>query len=145
MFYHYGICKHLLPNKMFGVFEHKILDDNSPIVNGLSQNFKAPHSRHTGINETDILEKHELNLVSKSDEAGVFIVENTSKTQIFITGHLEYDMYTLDNEYKRDLLAGLPIEKPKNYYKNDIPDFSWKDNAIKFYSNWINEYVSKKK
>lgn len=143
LYYNYGIHKHLLPNKMFGIFEHKILDENTPIIKGFEQNFKGPHSRHTGINEQDIILNSNLNLVSKSDEAGAFIVENKNKTQIFITGHLEYDLYTLDGEYKRDLSKGLEIQEPKNYYENNIPKFSWKDNGIKFYSNWVNEYVAK--
>ena len=74
--YHYGIQKHLLPNKMFGIFEHKILDNNSLIMKGFSQDFKGPHSRHTGINEQDILSNSNLTLVSKSNEAGAFIIEN---------------------------------------------------------------------
>ena len=142
LYYNYGIQKHLLPHKMFGIFEHQILDD-SPILKGLSQNFKAPHSRHTEIYEEDILKNPDLTLVSKSDDAGVFIVENKAKTQIFVTGHFEYDLNTLDNEYKRDLSCGLPIQEPKNYYKNNVPEFSWKENGIKFYSNWVNEYVAK--
>lgn len=143
LYYHYGIQKYLLPNKMFGIFEHKILDEKSLLMKGFSQNFKGPHSRHTGIKEQDIVSNSNLTLVSKSDEAGVFIVENKSKTQIFITGHLEYDLYTLDGEYKRDLSKGLEIQEPKNYYENNIPQFSWKNNGIKFYSNWVNEYVAK--
>lgn len=141
--YHYGIQKHLLPNKMFGIFEHKILDEETPILKGFGQNFKGPHSRHTGISEQDINANPNLTLVSKSDEAGAFIVESKEKNQIFITGHLEYDLYTLDNEYKRDLSKGLQIQEPKNYYKNNVPEFSWEKNGIKFYSNWINEYVAK--
>ncbi len=144
LYYNYGIKKHLLPNKMFGIFEHEIVDQNTPILKGLKQNFKAPHSRHTGIYENDIVQNPNLTLVSKSDDAGVFIVENKAKTQIFVTGHFEYDSNTLDNEYKRDLSSGLPIQEPKNYYKNNIPVFSWKENGIKFYSNWVNEYVAKK-
>ena len=85
LFHNYGIQKHLLQNKMFGIFEHKIVDETSPILKGLSQNFKAPHSRHTGISENDILQNPNLTLVSKSDDAGVFIVENKAKTQIFVT------------------------------------------------------------
>ena len=127
---------------MFGVFEHQIIDGTSSIVKGLHQNFTAPHSRHTEIYETDIIHNPNLTVVAKSNDAGVFIVENTSKSQIFVTGHFEYDLNTLDNEYKRDLSAGLPIQEPKNYYKNGCPVFSWKNDAIKFYSNWITEYVS---
>lgn len=141
LYYHYGIQKHLLPSKMFGIFEHSILDENTKILKGIGQNFKAPHSRHTGIKQKDINSNSNLTLVSKSNEAGAFIVENKAKTQIFVTGHLEYDLYTLDGEYKRDLSKGLPIEEPKNYYINNVPQFSWKENGIKFYSNWVNEYV----
>ena len=143
LFYNYGIQKHLLPNKMFGIFEHKILDKNTPILKGINQGFKAPHSRHSEVYEDDILKNPNLTLVAKSDDAGVFIVENKAKTQLFVTGHLEYDSNTLDAEYKRDLSSGLPIQEPKNYYKNNVPDFSWRENGIKFYSNWINEYVAK--
>ena len=143
LFYNYGIQKHLLPNKMFGIFEHKILDENTPILKGISQGFKAPHSRHSEIFENDVLQNPNLTLVAKSDDAGVFIVENKAKTQVFVTGHLEYDSNTLDNEYKRDLSNGLDIQEPKNYYKNNVPEFSWKENGIKFYSNWVNEYVAK--
>lgn len=143
LYYNYGIEKHLLPHKMFGIFEHTILDENTPIVKGLSQNFVAPHSRHTGIYEEDILKNPNLTLVSKSNDAGVFIVENKQKTQLFVTGHFEYDANTLDTEYKRDLSCGLPIQEPKNYYKGNVPVFSWKENGIKFYSNWVNEYVAK--
>lgn len=143
LYYHYGVQKYLLPNKMFGIFEHKILNENTPLLSGFSQNFKGPHSRHTGINEQDILSNPNLTLDSKSDEAGAFIVEDKKKTQIFITGHLEYDLYTLDTEYQRDLSKGLQIQEPKNYYKDNIPQFSWKENGVKFYSNWVNEYVAK--
>lgn len=143
LYYHYGINKHLLDNKMFGIFEHKIIDTDTPIIKGFKQNFKAPHSRHTGIWEEDIVSNPNLDLVSKSDDAGVFIVENKPHTQVFVTGHFEYDANTLDNEYKRDLSKGLPIQEPKNYYKNNVPEFSWKDNGIQFYTNWVNEYVAK--
>ena len=143
LYYHYGIQKHLIDHKMFGIFEHKILDNETPILRGFKQGFKGPHSRHTGVYKEDILKNPELTVVSESDEAGVFIVENKKKKQIYITGHLEYDVNTLDNEYKRDLSKGLEIQEPKNYYKNGIPEFSWKENGVKFYSNWVNEYVAK--
>ncbi len=143
LYYHYGIQKHLLPNKMFGVFEHEIVDTTTPILNGFKEGFKAPHSRHTGIKEEDIISNPNLNLVSKSNQAGVFIVEAKKNKQIFVTGHLEYDLNTLDSEYKRDLSKGLQIQEPVNYYKNGVPEFSWKENGSKFYSNWINEYVAK--
>lgn len=143
LYYHYGIQKHLIDHKMFGIFEHKIVDNNTQLLKGFKQDFKAPHSRHTGIDKKDILKNPDLTIAAESDEAGVFIVENKKKSQVYVTGHLEYDANTLDNEYKRDLSKGLEIQEPKNYYKNGIPDFSWKENGVKFYSNWVNEYVAK--
>ena len=145
LYYHYGIDKHLIPNKMFGVFEHKIDDKNSKILSGFEQGFKAPHSRHTTVHKEDIEKVPELEVVSESDKAGVFIVENKEKRQLFITGHLEYAVDTLDKEYKRDLAKGLKIDMPENYYQDNNPEenpvFSWKENGDKIYSNWVNYYL----
>ena len=145
LYYHYGIEKHLMKNKMFGVFEHKINKNNSNLLLGLNEGFKAPHSRHTTVYKEDIEKIPELEIISESNEAGIFIVENKNKKQIFVTGHLEYAKNTLDNEYKRDLSKGLEIKKPENYYIDDSPDkgiiFSWEENGNKMYSNWINYYL----
>ena len=145
LYYHYGIDKHLIPNKMFGVFEHKIDDKNSKILSGFEQGFKAPHSRHTTVYKEDIEKVPQLEVVSESDKAGVFIVENKEKRQLFITGHLEYAVDTLDKEYKRDLAKGLKIDMPENYYQDNNPEekpvFSWKENGDKIYSNWVNYYL----
>ena len=147
LYYHYGIDKHLMDNKMFGVFNHKIDDKNSKITFGFSDGFKAPHSRHTTVYKKDIEKVPELEVVAESDKAGVFIVEDSAKNQLFVTGHLEYAADTLDKEYKRDLSKGLKIEMPENYYMDNNPAegpvFSWKDNGDKIYSNWINYYVGK--
>lgn len=145
LYYHYGINKNLLEDKMFGVFEHHIDDTNSNILFGFKEGFKAPHSRHTTVYKEDIMNKPDLNIISESDKAGVFIVENKKQKQLFVTGHLEYAADTLDREYKRDLSKGLKIEIPENYYLNNNPNdkviFSWKENGNKIYSNWINYYV----
>ncbi len=145
LYYHYGIDKHLIPNKMFGVFEHKIDDKNSKILSGFEEGFKAPHSRHTTVYKEDIEKVPELEVVSESDKAGVFIVENREKRQLFVTGHLEYAVDTLDKEYKRDLSKGLKIDMPENYYQDNNPEenpvFSWKENGDKIYSNWVNYYL----
>lgn len=147
LYYHYGIDKVLMDDKRFGVFTHKVLDKDSKILQGFQDGFVAPHSRHTTVRAEDICKHPELTIVSQSDEAGVFIVENKKQNQIFVTGHLEYAVDTLDKEYKRDLSKGLKIEMPKNYYKNDNPEenpiFSWKENGDKMYSNWVNLYLSK--
>ncbi len=144
LYYHYGINKHLMNDKMFGVFNHKIDDKSSKILFGFSDGFKAPHSRHTTVYKEDIEKIPELQVVSESDKAGVFIVENKRKKQLFVTGHLEYAADTLDKEYKRDLSKGLKIEMPENYYKDNNlekgPIFSWKENGDKIYSNWVNYY-----
>ena len=145
LYYHYGIDKHLINDKMFGVFDHKIDDKNSKILFGFKDGFKAPHSRHTTVYKQDIEKTPELEVVSESEEAGVFIVENRAKKQLFVTGHLEYAPDTLDNEYKRDLSKGLRIEMPKNYYLDNDPSkspvYSWKENGDKIYSNWVNYYL----
>ena len=145
LYYHYGVDKHLIPNKMFGVFEHKIDDKNSKILFGFNEGFKAPHSRHTTVYKKDIEKIPELEVVAESDKAGVFIVENKEKKQLFVTGHLEYAVDTLDKEYKRDLSKGLKINIPENYYKNNNPEekpiFSWKENGDRIYSNWVNYYL----
>lgn len=145
LYYHYGIDKHLLNNKMFGVFEHKIDDSGSKIMNGFANNFKAPHSRHTTIYKSDIEKVPDLTVVAESDEAGVFVVEDKKRNQLFITGHLEYAPDTLDKEYKRDVSKGLNIEIPKNYYSDNNPEnapiFSWKENGDRIYSNWVNYYL----
>ena len=147
LYYHYGIDKHLMDNKMFGVFNHKIDDKNSKIMFGFNDGFKALHSRHTTVYKKDIEKIPELEVVAESDKAGVFIVEDSAKNQLFVTGHLEYAADTLDKEYKRDLSKGLKIEMPENYYMDNNPAegpvFSWKDNGDRIYSNWINYYVGK--
>ncbi len=145
LYYHYGINKYLIDNKMFGVFNHMIDDKDSKILFGFEDGFKAPHSRHTTIKKEDIEKNPNLKLISESDKAGVFIVENKEKNQLFVTGHLEYAVDTLDKEYKRDLSKGLKIEMPENYYKDNNPEegpiFNWKENGDRIYSNWVNYYL----
>ena len=146
LYYHYGIDKHLIDDKMFGIFNHKIDDKNSKIMTGFEDGFKAPHSRHTTVYKSDIEKVPELEVISESDKAGIFIVEDKSKNQLFVTGHLEYAADTLDKEYKRDLSKGLKINLPENYYRDnnplEKPIFSWENNGNKLYSNWVNYYVA---
>lgn len=144
LYYHYGVNKHLIEHKMFGVFEHEIDIPNSKIVTGFDNGFKAPHSRHTTVYKNEIEKVPDLEVVAESSKAGVFIVENKKKNQLFFTGHLEYAVDTLDKEYKRDLSKGLEINMPENYYFNNNSDeepvFSWKENGDHIYSNWVNYY-----
>lgn len=147
LYYHYGIEKELMDDKMFGVFKHKILDKDAKILYNFEEGFCAPHSRHTTIPKERIEKVPELTIISEAEEAGVFIVENKEKKQIFVTGHLEYAIDTLDKEYKRDLSKGLKIDMPCNYYKDNNPEespiFSWKENGNKMYANWVKYYLCK--
>ncbi|MBN1183013.1 MAG: homoserine O-succinyltransferase [Bacteroidales bacterium] len=145
LYHHYGIPKYELPQKMFGVFCHRVLNRREPIVRGFDDMFLAPHSRHTCNKAEDIDKVPELELISESDEAGVYLVVSRDAKRIFVTGHSEYDPDTLKNEYLRDLNKGLPIEIPKNYFKDDDPQkepvVRWKSHANLLFSNWLNYYV----
>lgn len=145
LYYHYGIKKEILPKKAFGVFEHRVLNRKIPLVRGFDDYFMAPHSRHTTVSKEDILANGHLQILAESDEVGVFMVLGDNGKRIFVMGHPEYDRYTLDIEYKRDLGKGLPIDIPKNYYPNDDvtqrPILSWRSHSNNIYSNWLNYYV----
>lgn len=145
LYYHYGIKKELLPKKAFGVFEHHVLNRKIPLVRGFDDYFMAPHSRHTTVSKEDILADKRLQILAESDEVGVYLVLGDNGKRIFVMGHPEYDRYTLDNEYKRDIAKGMDIELPKNYYPdNDAaqrPVLSWRSHSNNIYTNWLNYYV----
>ena len=145
LYYHFGINKKPLEKKLFGVFEHKVDYKKSILFRGFDDVFMVPHSRHTTIDAEDIKKVKELKILSTSKEAGVYAVSTKNGKQIFITGHSEYDADTLLNEYNRDVSQGLPIEIPKNYFKNDDPKknpvVSWSSHANLLYSNWLNYFV----
>lgn len=145
LYYHYGIKKHRLNKKMFGVFYHRVANRKIPLVRGFDDIFCAPHSRHTTIRREDILEHDELIILAESEEAGVYLVMSKDGRQIFVMGHPEYDRLTLHNEFMRDKKKGLEIEEPKNYYVNGDytikPNLSWRAHANNLYTNWLNYYV----
>ena len=145
LYFHYGVQKHSLKHKMFGVFEHNIEDRTSKILEKMKDGFMVPHSRHTTVYKEDIEKNPDLKIVSESCKAGIFIVENKVKNQIFITGHSEYAVDTLDKEYKRDVSKGLEIQIPENYYLNNNPAekqvYSWQENGNRIYANWVNYYM----
>jgi homoserine O-succinyltransferase len=145
LFYHYGINKNTLGQKMFGVFEHKVLQRKNPFVRGFDDVFYAPHSRYTTVSREDIIKCKELTILAESDEAGVFIVAAQNEKQLFVMGHPEYDRISLDKEYKRDIAKGLEIDMPKNYYPQDQPEYRpnlvWRAHANAMYTNWLNYYV----
>ena len=145
LYYHYGVPKYPLPQKMFGIFPQYMSDNTLPIFRGFDDVFYMPHSRHTEIRKEDILKVPELTLIAESPMSGVSIVMARDGREIFITGHSEYSPNTLDTEYKRDLGKGLPIQKPYNYYKNDDPDLgplvTWRAHGNLMFQNWLNYYV----
>lgn len=145
LYHKYGIPKYDLPHKMFGVFEHRLLNRTESLMRGFDDIFLAPHSRHTEIRREDIEKHSELQILAESDDAGVYIVSDKAGRNLYITGHSEYDPLTLKAEYDRDVNKGLPIHVPKNYYPNDdpskMPNVRWRGHANLLYANWLNYYV----
>lgn len=145
LYHFYNIPKYKLPAKMFGVFEHKVVDPTIPLVRGFDDVFMAPHSRHTEVRMEDIAKVRQLQLVAYSDVAGVHVIMANHGRQIFVTGHFEYDPYTLHQEYVRDKNKGMNIEIPQNYFTNNDPNqrpiVTWRSHANLFFSNWLNYYV----
>lgn len=147
LYHHYGIKKYQLNKKIFGIFPIKLEEkyENNELFRGFDEIFNMPHSRHTKIEESDILKDPELEILAKSDEAGVSIIRSKDKRKIFLTGHLEYDRFTLAKEYERDISQNKKIDVPFNYYPEDDPTkkpiFNWKAHANLLFVNWINHYV----
>ena len=145
LYHHFGIQKRPLPEKMFGIFPHRVTRPSNPLVRGFDEEFWAPHSRHTGIDEEQVRACKELRVLAESDEAGIYLMSTDSGRQIFVTGHPEYERLTLDAEYRRDVAKGLPIAPPKHYYPGDDPSkepvYRWRAHAFLLYTNWLNYYV----
>ena len=145
LFHFYGVPKYPLPEKMFGVFEHKTNHSLNPIFRGFDDVFYVPHSRHTEIRREDILKVPELTLLSESEKSGVYMVMARNGRDFFITGHSEYSANTLDTEYKRDVKKGLPIKLPENYYRDNDPKneplVRWRSHANLLFTNWLNYFV----
>ena len=145
LYYHFGIPKYPLEQKMFGVFPHRAEVSNCQLLRGFDDIFYVPHSRNTEIHREDIERIPQLEILTSSDISGVHIVANKNGRQYFITGHSEYDRDTLANEYRRDLDKGIDIQLPYNYFPDDNPDnvplFSWRCTANLMFSNWLNYCV----
>ena len=145
LYYHYGIPKYTLPEKMFGIFPHTLENPQVKLLRGFDDQFYVPQSRHTEVRREDIEKVYQLDLLSTSEEAGVYLVISKDRKQIFVTGHSEYDPLTLKEEYERDRKKGLDIQIPKHYFPQDDPTkypvVRWRGHANLLFSNWLNYYV----
>lgn len=145
LYYHYGVPKYPVDKKVFGIFEQKVVRPLNPLMRGFDEVFFAPHSRHTTIKKEDVQKHKDLRILAESPESGVHILSNENGRMIFILGHQEYDKETLATEYFRDVDKGLPIDIPKNYFRNDDPSkepiFRWRAHASLLFTNWLNYYV----
>jgi homoserine O-succinyltransferase/O-acetyltransferase len=145
LYYHYGVPKYPVDKKVFGIFEQRVVRPLNPLMRGFDEVFFAPHSRHTSIKKEDVQKHKELRILAESPESGVHILSNENGRMIFILGHQEYDKDTLATEYFRDVDKGLPIDVPKNYFKDDDPTkppvFRWRAHASLLFTNWLNYYV----
>ncbi len=145
IYYHYGVPKHALPEKVSGVFEHEVIKPTSPLMRGFDDTFQAPHSRYTEVHAEDIEAHPELEMIAASDEVGVYIAKSTDSSRFFVFGHPEYDTDTLGSEYERDIANGLDAEPPAHYFPNDdpaaAPRSTWRAHAQLLYTNWLNYYV----
>ncbi|MCL2014343.1 MAG: homoserine O-succinyltransferase [Oscillospiraceae bacterium] len=144
LYYHYGINRKLLDGKISGIFEHTVTDSHHPIVRGFDEVFYAPHSSHASVNKEQIVRSGSLKILAESNIAGVYIIADNAGRNFFVTGHSEYDLYTLKEEYLRDIQTG-GANIPCNYFPNDdtnlSPVFNWRSHGYLLYSNWINYFV----
>ena len=145
LYYHYGIKKHPLTEKKFGIFKHTVNDKYSKLFRGFDDVFYAPHSRYTEVRKDEIEKVDGIKVLSESEECGVYIAASDDGRQIFVVGHSEYDHDTLKREYERDINKGLKVDVPQNYYIDDNPDkgiiVRWRSHANLLYTNWLNYYV----
>jgi len=145
LYHRYGVQKYPLSQKMFGVFEHKVLSRNEKLLRGFDDSFLAPHSRHTEVRLDDVEKVDELKVLAASEDAGLYLAATQNGRHIFVTGHSEYDPLTLKGEYDRDVKLGLPIEVPRNYYPGDDPSkpplVRWRGHANLLFANWLNYHV----
>lgn len=145
MYYYYGIEKRILPDKVSGIFKHRVIHRKTPLVRGFDDEFFAPHSRHTEVSLEDVKKCEDITVLAESDEAGFLLGMSENGRKIFVQGHPEYERMTLDGEYKRDVAKGMDAHLPVHYYENDDPTkkplLLWRSHSICLYTNWLNYYV----
>lgn len=144
LYHKFGIGKHMLDKKLFGIFPTHAVVKNDMLLKGMDDTFYIPSSRHTSVDEFALRENPDIKILAEGEESGVAIAKTLDNKSFFFTGHSEYDRYTLRNEYLRDLEKGLPIDRPKNYFATDDidkVDMKWRSTANLLFYNWLNYYV----
>ena len=145
LYHHYGINRHLRKEKLSGVFKHKSLDDKEPLTRGFDENFNVPHSRYGYIDKSDYKSLSDIQILAESNNAGVYLAASKNKQQVYLTGHPEYDVSTLHEEYLRDSSKNADTPLPTNYYQDDdaskVPVGSWRSHGSLLFTNWLNYYV----
>ncbi|GAA4805667.1 homoserine O-acetyltransferase MetA [Tomitella cavernea] len=145
LYRHYGVGKHEMPQKLSGVFDHRLTGRPSAVVTGFDDEFLAPHSRYTDVRAVDVEATGEVDVLARSDEAGVFLAATPDGRQVFVTGHPEYDADTLAREYARDRKQGLPVPVPAHYFPDDDPAARpvnrWRGHGHLLFANWLNYCV----
>ena len=145
LYYHYDVPKQQLPNKLSGIYSHRLLNPKARLFRGFDEEYFAPHSRHTQSDPEAIAKEPQLRVLAVSPQAGIHIVSDQDSRQFFISGHSEYDLYTLRDEYRRDLANGLPVQIPLNYFPQNDPSQKpinhWRAHANLLFTNWLNYYV----
>lgn len=144
LYHKFGIGKHMLDKKLFGIFPTHAVVKNDMLLKGMDDTFYIPSSRHTSVDEIALRENPDIKILAEGEESGVAIAKTLDNKSFFFTGHSEYDRYTLRNEYLRDLEKGLPIDRPKNYFATDDidkVDMKWRSTANLLFYNWLNYYV----
>lgn len=145
LYHHYGVPKYNLDAKIFGVFPHSVETRNVPLLRGFDELFYVPQSRHTEVRRQDIEGIEKLDILSESEDSGIYIVASRDGKQIFVTGHSEYDPASLKYEYDRDIAKGIHVDLPRNYFPGDNPErmplSTWRAHANLLFSNWLNYYV----
>jgi homoserine O-succinyltransferase/O-acetyltransferase len=139
----YGVPKHQLPAKAFGVYRHRNLAPTSPYLRGFSDDFSIPVSRWTEVRREDIPAASGLRILMESDETGLCLLDDPAHRSLHMFNHIEYDSNSLSDEYFRDVAAGKPIALPQNYFPKDDPERPpenrWRSHAHLLFGNWINE------
>jgi homoserine O-succinyltransferase len=145
LYQYYGVPKVILPQKLHGVFLHKVQRPANPLMRGFDEYFYAPHSRHAGVDRVEIERVAALRILADSEEAGLHLMSTESGREIYIMGHMEYDKETLYNEYRRDTEAGMAPPPPRHYFVDDDPEkgilLRWRSHGPLLFSNWLNYYV----